>query len=249
MYYFIFDAIKGSKGRVEAEKIKDVARQFSILSASSHVSPARNADELVQDAIAKNFTTIVCVGEDTLVNDVVTAIVKHAQSPIALGIISTAADSLLAERWGLNSIEQSLETLRFRKLEKFTVGMIEPNHFFLSSARIECRRPTRFIIEIDHFKVEAILDRIEISNNLYILLERFGKERSVLKSTINWFSGKDNTFADRSVFKGKIIKVSSSENVPVLVGNREVARTPINVFRKINALNIITKRDKISYES
>jgi len=246
MYYFIFDAIKGSKGRAEAEKIKDVAREYSILSASSHISPARSASELVQDAMSKNFTTIICVGEDTLINDVVSAIINLCETPVALGIISTNPTSLLSERWGFKSIEEALETMKYRKLERFTAGMIDPNHFFLSSARIECRKPTRFVIEIDHFKIEAVLDRIEISNNLYVLLERFGKERSFFKSTFNWLAGKENTYADRSVFKGKIIKISSNESIPIFIGNREVAKTPINVFRKINALNIITKRDKIA---
>ena len=246
MYYFIFDAIKSSKARSDAEKIKDIAREYSILSASNHVSPARNAAELVQDALDKNFTTIVCVGEDTLVNEVVSAIIKFASTPVALGIISTDPDSLLFERWGYKSFEEALETLKFRKLERFTIGMIEPDHFFLSSARIECPKPTRFVIEIDHFKIEAIIDRLEISNNLYILLERFGRERSIIKSTFNWLSGQKNTFADRSVFKGKIIKISSQDHLSVLVGKKEVAKTPINVFRKINALNVITKRDKVS---
>jgi hypothetical protein len=245
MYYFIFDAIKSSKQRAEAEKIKDIAREFSILSVSSHVSPARNADELVQDALAKNYTTIVCVGEDTLINEVASALIKYSASPVALGIISTDPNSILSERWGYRTLEEAVETLKYRKLDRFTLGMIEPDHFFLSSARIECRRPTRFVIEIDRFKVEAILDRIEISNNLYILLERFGKEKSFIKSTFNWISGKESTYADRSVFRGKIIKISSREATPILIGNKAVARTPISVFRKINALNIITKRDKV----
>lgn len=246
MYYFIFDAIKSSKARQDAEKIKDIAREYSILSASNHISPARSASELVRDALDKNFTTIVCIGEDSLVNEVVSAIIKYATTPVALGIISTDPESLLFERWGYKSFEEALETLKFRKLERFTIGMIEPDHFFLSSARIECPKPTRFIIEIDHFKVEAVIDRLEISNNLYILLERFGRESSILKSTLNWFSGQKNTFADRSVFKGKIIKISSQDRLGVFTGNKEVAKTPINVFRKINALNIITKRDRLS---
>jgi len=245
MYYFIFDAIKSSKARLEAEKIKDIAREYSILSASNHISPARSAAELAQDALDKNFTTIISVGGDTLINEVVSAIIKFAPTPVVLGIISTDPESLLYERWGFKAPEDALETLKFRKLERFTIGMIEPDHFFLSSARIECPRPTRFVIEIDHFKIEAVIDRIEISNNLYVLLERFGREKSFIKSTLNWIAGQRNTFADRSVFKGKIIKITSQDPIGVLVGRKEVAKTPINVYRKINALNIICKRDKV----
>ena len=246
MYYFLFDQVNSSKQRSDFEKIKDIAREYQILSTSANVSPARTALELVEDAINKNYTTIVAVGEDTLINDVVTAIIRLVdRENIALGIISTDPNSLLYEKWGFKTFEEALETLKFRKLERFTIGMIEPNHYFLSSARIECTKPTRFEIEIDRFKVEAVIDRLEISNNLYILLERYGREKSIIKSTFNWLQGKESTYADRSVFKGKIIKISSRDKIPVLIGKREVAKTPVNVFRKINALNIITKRDKV----
>ncbi len=247
MYYFLFDQVSSSRQRSDFEKIKDIAREYQILSASAHISPARNIEELVDDAVEKNFTTIVAVGDDTLINNVASAIVRRSEKRnIALGIICNNPESLLYERWGYKTFEEALETLRYRKLERFTVGMIEPNHYFISSARIECKKPTRFLIEIDRFKIEAVIDRVEISNNLYILLERFGRERSIVKSTLNWLVGKESTYADRSVFKGKIIKISSAEQVSVKIGKREIAKTPVNVYKKMNALNIITKRDKIS---
>jgi len=247
MYYFLFDQVSSSRQRSDFEKIKDIAREYQILSASANISPARNAEELLEDAIAKNYTTVVAVGDDTLINSVVTAIVRKTDKKnIALGIICTNPDSLLYERWGFVTFEEALETLRYRKLERFTVGMIEPDHYFISSARIECKKPTRFMIEIDRFKIEAIIDRLEVSNNLYILLERYGRERSIVKSAFNWLIGKESTYADRSVFKGKIIKIISEGQTSVKIGKTEVAKTPVNVYKKLNALNIITKRDRIS---
>lgn len=247
MYYYIFDQIRNSKARADFEKVKEIARNFSIHGEFAQISPARSAEELVESAIEKSVSTLVVIGSDTLINKVVSALIKNNPAKsIALGIISTDPDSILFDRWGFKTFEDALESVKFRKLEKFTIGMIEPGYYFLSSARIECSKPTRMLIEIDHYKVEGVFDRIEISNNLYILIERFLKENSIIKSTLNWFSGKESFDSDQSIFKGKIIRISSTEAIPVYIGSEVVTKTPINIYRKINALNIITKRDRIS---
>jgi hypothetical protein len=249
MYYYIFEQPKNARERADFEKIRDIAREFSITGEVAQASPARSPEELVQIAIEKNYTTIVGIGNDTHINKIVSAILNiNITYPLALGIISTDPSSLLHERWGFASPQEACETLKFRKLEKFTVGLIEPNIYYLTSARIECPKPTRIILEVDHWKAEAIIDRMEISNNLYILLERYIKEKSIIRSAYNWLVGKDNILSDQSIFKGKIIKIDSVDSLPVLVGDNIVAKTPINIYRKINALNIICKRDKITNE-
>jgi len=246
MYYYIFEQPRNARERADFEKIRDIAREFSISGEVSQASPARSPEELVQIAIEKNYTTIVGIGDDAHINKIVGAILNaNVTYPLALGIISTDPNSLLHERWGFTSPQEACETLKFRKLEKFTIGLIEPNIYYLTSARIECPKPTRIILEVDHWKAEAIIDRMEVSNNLYILLERYIKEKSLIKSAYNWLIGKDNISADQSIFKGKIIKIDSAEPLPVLVGDNIVAKTPVNIYRKINALNIICKRDKI----
>jgi diacylglycerol kinase family enzyme len=247
MYYYIFDQIRNSRARADFEKIKEIARNFSIPGEFAQISPARSAEELVESAVDKAATTLIVIGSDTLINKVVSALIRcKSPSPIALGIISTDPESILYDRWGFKTYEDALETIKFRKLERFTIGMIEPNFYFLSSARIECSKPTRMLVEIDHYKVEGVFDRVEISNNLYVLIERFLKEKSLIKSTLNWLSGKETFDSDQSIFKGKIIRISSTEAIPVYIGSEVVTKTPINIYRKINALNIITKRDRIS---
>jgi diacylglycerol kinase family enzyme len=228
------------------ERIRELAREYSIAGEISQASPARSATDLVRIAIEKNYTTIIAIGNDTHINKVASAILNfRPQFPVALGIVCTDPESILAEKWFFKTPEEACETLKYRKLEKFTVGFIEPNHHFLSSARIECRRPTRIVLEVDHWRAEAIVDRVEISNNLYILLERFYKESSGVKSAFNWLLGKEAINADQSVFKGKVIRITSQSPLSVYIGDEPVTETPVNILRKINVLNIITKRAKV----
>lgn len=247
MYYYIFEPPKNSAERAYFEKIRDTAREFSISGEVTQTSPARSPEELTQMGVNKNYTTIVGIGSDEHINKIASQIIGYpAPFPIALGIVSTDPVSMLYERWGFKKPEEACETLKFRKLEKFDAGFIEPNTYFLTSAKIECQKTTRIVLEVDRWKADAAIDRIEISGNLYILLERFIRDGSVLKSALNWLTGKESVVADRSVFKAKIIRISSDEPLPVMVGSEIVTKTPINIYRKLNALNIICKRDKVA---
>lgn len=249
MYYYIFEAPKTSQERIYFEKIRDFARDFGIAGEITQASPARTPEELAQIGIEKNYTTVVAIGHDSHINRVVSAILNiDSAVPISMGIISTDPESMLYERWGFRHPQEACEMLKYRKLERFNVGMVEPNHFFITSIKIEPKKPTRIILEVDRWQAETIADRVEISGNLYILIERYLKAGGLVSSTVNWLLGKNDENVDRSIFKAKLIKISSAEPLPVMIDDLVVARTPVNIYRKLNALNIITKRDKIIRE-
>jgi len=246
MYYYIFASPKSPAERAYFGRIRDIVREFGISGEMTQASPARSPEELAKMGLEKGNTTIIAVGSDTHVNKIVSQVVKEPPNfAFALGIVATEPNSLLYERWGFKKPDDACEMLKFRRLVKFDVGLIEPDHYFLTSARIECKKPTRINLEVDHWKATAIVNRVEISGNLYILLERFMKERSIIKSALNFLKGEVAAVADRSIFRGRIIRISSLELLPVYVGDEVVAKTPVNIYRKLNALNIITKRDKM----
>jgi len=249
MYYYIFESPKSPGERAFFERIQQIAREFGIFGEFVQASPARSAQELVEIAVMKNYSTIVAIGGDTHVNKVASKIINLGMgSNIVLGIISTEEDSFLAERWWFKKPEEAMETIKFRKLTKFDIGLIEPNHYFLTNASIICKKPSRIVLEVDRWQAEAVVDRVDVSSNLYILMERYARESSIVKSTFNWLMGRENIRYDQSLFKGKVVRITSSDPLPVYVGKEVMTHTPINVYRKLNALNIITKRDKVSDE-
>jgi len=247
MYYYIFEQPKSKQERAAFEKIREVAREFGIYGEITQSSPARSAEELVMIALNKKYSTIIAIGDDAHINTVISKIIKCDEKyNFAVGIIATDPLSILYDRWGFKTAEEACETLKYRRLMRFSVGLVEPDYYFLSSIRIIPPKPTRITMEVDHWTAEAVIDRVEISNNLYILLERNIKETSIVKNAYNWLLGKDTTRSDQSIFKGKTIKLNSTDSIPVYIGTKQIARTPINVYRKLNALNIIVKRGKIS---
>ena len=250
MYYFILEPPKNNTEKVFLERLKELSRQFGIASEISQSSPARSASELAQRAIMKNYSTIVAVGSENHINKVVREIMKNKPNQhIALGIVCTEPASMLSEKWGFKRPEDACDTLKYRKLSRFDIGFIEPDIYFLTSVHLEPRNPIKLTMEVDNWKAESIITRAEISSNLYILLERHIKEKSLLHSTINVLSGRKNERYEHSIFKGRIISLDTIPPIPVYVGTEKIAKTPLTIYRKLSGLNIITKRDRVLSES
>lgn len=249
MHYYIFESPKNTGERAMFERITQIAREFGIFGEFVQASPARSAQELVEIAVMKNYSTIVAIGGDTHINKIASKIINLGMGAnVVLGIIATEEGSFLSERWWFKKIEEAMETIKFRKLTKFDVGLIEPNHYFLTNASIVCKKPSRVVLEVDRWQAEAVVDRVDVSSNLFILMERYARESSTVKSAFNWLLGRENIKYDQSLFKGKVVRISSSDPLPVYIGKEVITHTPINVYRKLNALNIITKRDRITTE-
>jgi hypothetical protein len=253
MYYFILEPPKTNSDKLFLEKTREISRQFGIASEISQSSPARSAGELTQIALMKNYSTIIAVGAENHINRVVREIMKAgANNTCALGIICTQASSMLSEKWGFRRPEDAVETLKQRRLSRFDIGFIEPDIFFLTSAKIEPKSPVKFNMKVDQWDAEGIITRAEISSNLYILLERLVKERSIIKSALNLFGGpgaKEGSRYEHSIFKGKSVKIETIPKTSVYIGTEIVAKTPVSVYRKLSGLNIIVKRDRILSES
>lgn len=250
MYYFILEPPKNNSDKLFTEKTRDLSRQFGIASEISQSSPARSAGELTQIALMKNYSTIVAMGSENHINRVVREIMKAgANHTCVLGIICTQGSSMLSEKWGFRRPEDAVETLKQRRISKFDIGFIEPDIYFLTSAKIEPKNPVKFNMVVDQWDAEGIITRAEISSNLYILLERLIKEKSVIRSALNIFGGKESSKYEHSIFKGKSVKIETVPKTSVYVGTEAVTKTPVSVYRKLSGLNIIVKRDRILSES
>ncbi|PIT97202.1 hypothetical protein COT77_02710 [Candidatus Berkelbacteria bacterium CG10_big_fil_rev_8_21_14_0_10_41_12] len=246
MYYYIFESPKNSRERQLFEKIRDVARTFGIAGEITQSSPARTPDELTKMGLEKNYSTIIAIGTNSHINKIITRIMKEKpEYPVAIGLIPTDPTSSLSKNWSYKSVEEACETLKYRKVEKLNVGLIDPGRFFLTSAYIFSRKPIKFYLDVDRWQAEATANLIQIFSNLTVEVEKFDFEGSKLKAAINWLVGKSNEKVERSIFRGKTVKVSSDKVLPVYVDNEIVARTPISVYRKLKVLNVIMKRDKV----
>lgn len=130
MYYYVINPAAG-KGTINTiqEKLRDRLRELGIDGEFAKTTGPGDATKMTKQAIEKGYNTIVVVGGDGTVNEVVNG-VTNAQ--VAVGIIPIGNSNLVAQRLGITSWQQACEVLAARRLSHY--GLIAAGHkYFLST--------------------------------------------------------------------------------------------------------------------
>lgn len=241
MYYYIFESAKNSSEQKNQEKIKQILIMLGISGETVLVSPARTATELTIMGLEKGYSTIVAVGSEELVNEIGSTI---AQSDAVLGIIPTNYSEELKSIIGTDDIKLACEALQKRHLVTINMGYLDPGINFLTSLSIQSPKPLTMQAEIDDFYISTKINRININNNLITKIFSNKKQEGFLNNIFNIFNEPKKNNCD-SIFYANKIRLRTSEITPVKIGNLVVAKTPIIVYRKPEALKIIKFRSKI----
>lgn len=130
MYYYILNPVAG-KGSVSTlqDKLRLRLRELGIDGEFAKTTGPGDATKMAKLAIEKGHTTIVVVGGDGTVNEVVNGITKEN---VAVGIIPAGNSNILAHRLGINTWQQACEVLAARRLTSY--GLIAAGQkYFLST--------------------------------------------------------------------------------------------------------------------
>jgi diacylglycerol kinase (ATP) len=130
MYYYVINPAAG-KGAINQlqEKLRDRLRELGIDGEFAKTTGPGDATKMAKMAIEKGYNTVVVVGGDGTVNEVVNGITKEN---VAVGIIPIGTSNLVAHRLGISGWQQACEVLAARRIASF--GLIGAGHkFFLST--------------------------------------------------------------------------------------------------------------------
>lgn len=130
MYYYILNPTSG-KGAVNQiqDKLRGQLNKLGISGEFAKTTGPGDAAKMAAAAIEKGYTTIVAVGGDGTVNEVMNGITKDS---VALGIIPIGDSNALANRLGIFNWQQACSVLSARRLTSFRL-MAAGQHYFLSS--------------------------------------------------------------------------------------------------------------------
>ena len=133
MYYYIINPTSG-RGAINSiqDKLRDSLQQLGIAGEFIKTTGSGDATRLARTAVAKGFQTIVAIGGDETVNEVMNGVVG---SQAAIGIIPIGSTNYLAAGLGIRSWSQSLPLLASRRLVSFKL-LAAGQHYFLSELTI-----------------------------------------------------------------------------------------------------------------
>ncbi len=252
MYYYILEQPKNGSIASIQKKIQSLLAFYGITGEICRVSPARSIEELTQIALAKQYNTIVAVGSDYLINSVA----KHLQNTeCALGIIPINASSYIQKLIGLGDIKDACIALKERKIKTINLAYILPDNFFLTKANIVHDKSTIGTIYFDKCQTNIRFTNIAIYSpslvnhdepKIYLNIENDKEKNNFLNKTFSWLVGKKQINNFNTYLRMRHLVIDTPEPMPVILDNKIIAKTPIEIKVRPKVLKIICARVKIN---
>jgi YegS/Rv2252/BmrU family lipid kinase len=134
MYYYIINpAAGGGKINKIQEKLKERLKALGIAGEFEKSTGPTDIPKLTRIAIDRGFKTIVAVGGDGTINEMINAV--DSKENIAIGIIPMGNTNELANILGIHDWQSACTILAGRKVEKVDLGKIG-DKFFVTAATI-----------------------------------------------------------------------------------------------------------------
>jgi len=250
MYLYLFDSFLAKK---KYKKILDrIETRITDLEISGRIvrlTILENIQEIIKDALKKGIETIVVVGNDKTFCQAAGAL---ADSSATLGLIPIGEENRLAEILGIPKEELACEVLSARLVEIIDLARVN-HYFFLSSIEISSQR---VLLRTADYKISlsSKINKIKISN-LDSIFKKINNPRDglleiILQGSIPGFFSFFKTYKEGvidSLFfleKIKIESLKKKKEIPILVDNWRILKTPLEIEIVPHKLKVIVGKER-----
>ena len=256
MHVYIYDSFLGHKkfdntlARIET-RLTDLGLNGKI----SRMGAMKNIQSTVSNELKRGAKTIIAVGNDNTVNQVMSAMagfneIKHS---VPLGIIPIGdSDNVISKSLGIAPEEVACDTLSSRRIEKLDLGKANDS-FFIANASISS---VDTIIEMDKSYSIEIMDAGEVSvvnmgtnNKTKPTNAKFDPQDGILELFIRTKKKKgflklSGTETGESVFSLKKLKIHNSKNRRLVLDGATEINTPAQISILKKKLNFIVGKKR-----
>lgn len=221
------------------------------------LGPMKNIKNMVENEIKRGAKTIVAVGNDRTVNEVMNVItslkdLKLYNNSAPLGIIPIGKENNnIAESLGIGQEEEACNILAARRIEKLDLGLAN-NRFFLLNATIASQGTT---IEINQTYSIEIMDKGEISvinlpdKNLDSNKAKFDPRDGIIELLIrvkksSGFLKIGGEKIGESVFSLKKLAIHNNKNYPVVLDGCVEIPAPAEISVMKEKIKIIVGKER-----
>lgn len=134
MYYYVVNPASGG-GKINKiqDRLKDRLKRLGIMGEFVKSTGPGDVAKLAKLGVEKGFKTIVAVGGDSTINEVMNSVIDNEK--VALGVIPTSNTNELASILGITDWYGATAVLAARKVEEVDLGQIG-NRFFVTSVSV-----------------------------------------------------------------------------------------------------------------
>jgi len=261
MYYYIFEPAQ-NKGEVNRqEDIKAILQKNQVAGEFVTLSLAEKPQDLAKIGLRRGFSTIVGVGNNSLINQVARALIN---TDYTLGIVPIDPKSSFLKMIGAKDYEEACLALPKRRVTRIDTALINNQHSLVTQAiiRPKSRQPELIRINFEnHYRTEVRLNEILISNigvNLKAqkirnsthddLVDIYIPAKANIRRGI-WavFSRlKQENREKGSLFHVKKGTIESRKTLEMIIDSRIIGSSPFEIQSVPRSLNIIVKREEVN---
>lgn len=250
MYYYIFD-VKKFKKSSQVDSIKNYLSELGISGEFTYPTPAQTVEELVDLGLSKQYSTIVAIGGDEIVNAVASKLVGRKE---AMGIIPLEISQDLSQLVGSSSWKESCEILRFRKINEIRLGRTGTGKCFLTHAELQIKHPIEVTLEFKDYMIQTMASALSISNfnpNIKKIGDDF-LDVSIISSVasgsvLGKFSSflgikKEASSLSSSLLRARSLRIFTKTQLPIVVDGVTLAKSPQFIESSDECLRLITSK-------
>jgi len=256
MYLYLYDTfLQNKKHAATLARVETRLTDLGIGGKIYRLSPLRNVAELVAEEVRNGIKTIVVVGNDKSISQVVNYVARY---DVALGIIPVGQPNEIAKILGIAEGEDACSVLAARKIERIDVGKINATHF-LSSVTVEGSDVTiecdeRYIVTPQSFHARITICNLRplFAHNVpgrYFnpkdgLLEILIQPSAVAESGWRRLFSRPTTLRESIIPFSKVV-IRSKKSVPIVTDGQRVLKTPVKIEVAPKRLRIIVGKTRL----
>ena len=251
MYLYVYDAfVQDHRYEKEIQKVENRLTDLGIAGKIVRLGLFRRADEFIRDEVERGgATTVVAVGNDTTVRQVIDVVVD---TKVVLGIIPFGSDNQIATLLGLPEGEAACDVLSARIVENIDVGVVNGKRFIRSvsipaaKAEINCEGnykvtpQGRGTIEVRNLFVPSEGERGLISNPLDGRLEAVLQIATKSGGLSFW-----KKIHGESVLPLKSLEVRTQETVSAFMDGVLIEGTRFDFSVESKVLKVVTGKGRM----
>jgi diacylglycerol kinase family enzyme len=249
VYYYIFDQPQGANEYQRTAQIKERLGALGIAGEMTTPVPGRSVQDLVHNAVAKRYATIVAVGGIALINQVARAIEPY---DLVLGIIPLQENPDINALIGSSTWEDAAEQLKKRRWQAVRLGMMQDGICFMTPATISVpagmpvslSTPDFQLIEKNGAEITVTTVRGESAevSSLQVSIVPHALKRGFLSGLM----GSSVKAPTESSFTVAEVTIAPAESLPVHVAGESITTTPLHCRTQEKPVKLIVARGGIS---
>ncbi|MDO8435520.1 MAG: diacylglycerol kinase family protein [bacterium] len=253
MYLYIYDSsLQDKKYAKLLSKIEARLTDLDIKGKIVRLSLLRNIGETIKDALRQGVHTIIAVGTDKTLTQIVNSLQDFS---VTLGFIPMTTDSALARILGIPPYELACEVIANRLLQTIDLGKINNTYFLLN---VSVEQGEVVVSSNDKYTVAATTPQqtVRIANLGYgsggsVYDPQDGKLEAVFEERGGSSFGPFNRFFGQKEVRPSIIPMRkiklthTDESLPIVVDGQQVVKTPATIEVMPKQLKVIVGKERL----